>query len=109
MFTIKKYISVFLLAVFSAFIVPKELIHECFHHHETEDCGSSTPSEGLAISQVHKHCLLLDHASEPVVLTPIYFAFTQIGTRCCKPVATHQSHPSRFFEFTFLRGPPTIF
>lgn len=48
------FVSAFVLVVFSMYLVPHELVHALYDHHDTEHCDAH---EGeTAFSPVHIHC-----------------------------------------------------
>jgi hypothetical protein len=102
----QKYISVFLLAVISFFIVPKELIHE-FHHRDTEDilCMDACKDH---VSNVHDHCDVLQLNTPPLHHHVTGFSFHVVSlpfSFLIKNTTTYIA--DRAFSF-YLRGPPTL-
>lgn len=104
----KKHIAVFLLTLFSVYILPKELLHELCHHEGVEHCTTDVASDGLNFSTIHKHCLLLDHAPEPITYNNLTFDFAPLTFSFLVPV-THYHAPVVFsVEHAPLRGPPVV-
>jgi hypothetical protein len=62
-----KYIALFLLAIISAFIVPKELVHELYEHTDTVHSWNHNETGLPALEQEHQHCDLLNFN------VPLYF------------------------------------
>ena len=52
----KKYISVFLLLVFTWVILPPSFVHECFANHQDTECLPDHDHESAHVESLHKHC-----------------------------------------------------
>ena len=104
----KRHIAVFLLTLFSVYVLPKELLHELCHHEGLAHCTTDIASDELNFSTIHKHCLLLDHAPEPITYNNVTFAFAPLEFSFFAPV-NHYSAPVIFsVEHAPLRGPPVV-
>jgi hypothetical protein len=104
--TFQKYISVFLFAVISIFIIPKELIHE-FHHRDTVDvlCMDDCKDH---VSSLHDHCDVLQLNTPPLYHHVTGFSFLVVSlpfSFLIKNTATYIA--DRAFSF-YLRGPPAL-
>ena len=102
----QKHISVFLLAVISFFIVPKELIHE-FHHHDTVDAICMDDCKDY-ISNIHEHCDALQLNTPPLYHHVADFSFHFVSLPFSFLVKnTSADIANRAFSF-YLRGPPAL-
>jgi hypothetical protein len=65
--TYSKHIAIFLLAVISAFIVPKELVHAFYDHSDTVHAVSHSDTGLPVVENAHQHCDILNFN------VPLYF------------------------------------
>jgi hypothetical protein len=101
-----KHISLILLLAFSVYVLPKELVHEFFHH-DTEDAILTHGTE-TTVGNAHEHCDLLELNSPPFQQSVT--AFTFYVECCCFSYALQQDnfHPKDLTDRVYLRGPPMI-
>lgn len=101
-----KYISVFLLAVISAFIVPKELVHALYDHEDTVHSISHNETGLPEIENIHQHCDILNF-NVPLYFLTLNFYPAPFVTQCSKVI---QPAVEVFFSpaigLSPLRGPP---
>jgi len=105
-FTFQKLIALFLLAVISFFITPKEFIHE-LHHEDTTDAVCMDACKDH-IGNAHEHCDVLQLTTPPLYHAETVFSFHFISLAfsfLVKNTATYVAEPAFSFH---LRGPPSI-
>jgi hypothetical protein len=54
-----RFIATILLAAFSAYLVPEELVHACYGHEDTHEASCSTKEH--AVGTQHIHCDFLSY------------------------------------------------
>jgi hypothetical protein len=90
----------------SAFIVPKEMVHQFYGHTDTVHTFHHSESDLPTVENEHEHCEMLNFN------TPLYFFSVHFFSAGEKPTTIHLSENSkRFFcspDFRLfsLRGPP---
>jgi hypothetical protein len=102
----QKITGLFLLAVISFFITPKELIHE-LHHDDTIDAVCMDACKDH-ISAVHQHCDVLQLTTPPLYHQLLVFSFNFESfpfTFLIKSGTTYFT--DCVFSF-YLRGPPSV-
>ncbi len=105
--TFQKSIALFLLAVISFFITPKELIHELHHHEDSMDvlCMDACKDH---VSEQHQHCDVLQLTTPPLYHHVASFSFNVVSIPFSFLVKSTTSYVAdRAFSF-YLRGPPEI-
>jgi hypothetical protein len=75
---LRKYISFFLLAVSSLFIVPKGLVHELTSHVDSHD-ENHQAGAGLNFTTIHHHCEILQVYESPFHTSDPVFQFVATG------------------------------
>lgn len=103
-----KYISLFLLAVISFFIVPKEAFHELYGHEDTEHethrhCASAS---GINIEEEHQHCEILNFNVPLYCFSCSFFALHPDAAEAFYPIAGCSFNFTALFNLSLLRAPP---
>jgi len=104
---IRQLTSFFLLLLFLFSAVPKELIHEFFHEHESTDviCENGC---GDHLSVQHQHCELLQLTHPPLYCSVETFSFAGqelLFVQQLSGICDYHYHSS---PFLFFRGPPSL-
>lgn len=104
-----KYISLLLIIIIVFTVMPKDLIHEFFHHSENETCpGSILADSHEGIYEGHTHCALFDLKYQPALKKFLSI----INVSCATLIVCNEKIESFHFVFYnsyfFYRGPPTI-
>jgi len=109
MIFLKKYISTFLLLVFTWVVLPPSFVHEFFANHHDTECLTDHSPDTTQVESVHKHCDVFK------TITPLYDAPTL--TLFEKPVRRliaefHTPSDSFYFNSSLFtsnsRGPPVF-
>ena len=102
---VHKSIAVILLAVFSVYLIPKELVHAMYGHHDTVDVVVDAHA-GKAIGKHHLHCDFLFFEASLFTVTSTAacpFAGEHAFAFLLTPVEQPAICPTLFPS---LRGPP---
>ena len=104
---INKYFAVLLLAVMTAYSIPKELLHELHHHTDTVD-GFYKSDATKEIGTKHTHCDVF-HFEGPV----LFYSFNEntITDNFTPYIHTATFIEEYFYHTTydnFQRGPPCL-
>ena len=105
-YTFQKIIALFLLAVISFFITPKEFIHELHHKDTTDDICKDACKDH--IGNVHEHCDVLQLNSPPLYHCETVFSFHFISLSFSFLVENTEAYVAQSAFSFYLRGPPTI-
>jgi|ERR1041385_2330700 hypothetical protein len=104
---LRRFFSIFLLAIISFYSVPKELLHAFSSHHDTEDV-ICTDYCAHHFTNEHKHCEMLQLSVPPLHYSLQNFSFVLSGLLMIAPAEkTHEYHFS-LSPFLFFRGPPAL-
>jgi hypothetical protein len=104
----RRHISLILLAAFSLFLAPKELLHEFANHHDTEDkvCTDACTHH---LSKPHQHCEILQLVTPPFHQALSNFSFASSELLCFLSVESTSGYHFSGSPFLFFRGPPASF
>ncbi|MDQ3110922.1 MAG: hypothetical protein M3R17_13600 [Bacteroidota bacterium] len=101
-----RFIATILLAAFSAYLVPNELVHALYGHEDTHETACNTNEN--TVGEQHIHCSFLSY--EASLYTASSFTNCPVSFDCAfafiAPEAVHAG-----IRFTFcpsLRGPPAL-
>lgn len=101
-----KHIALFLLAVLSAFIVPKELVHEFYEHTDTVHTLEHNETDLPLLESQHQHCEILNFNVPLYFLSLNFFKvpILEIGTDLIQQVTEIFFAPH--IGLSCLRAPP---
>ena len=102
-----KYLALFLLAISSLFVLPKEIVHEFCDHHDTEDVAYAI-NHDISISAEHQHCEVLQIFYQPYSAFVVEYDFTTIVQDAILNTFYHPDLSSVVFSSPDIRGPPTV-
>ncbi|HTL80604.1 MAG TPA: hypothetical protein VL651_02805 [Bacteroidia bacterium] len=102
---IRTYISALLLACFSVFIIPNELVHALYGHEDTKHKAIAGAARSL--SEHHVHCSFLTYEA------PSFYFSSQLTIPVSSETAFNfqindaRSNFTSTPDYSFLRGPPS--
>lgn len=104
--SIHRLLAAILLVIFSAGVLPKELLHDLLYSHK-DDVHHACGKGELVITEKHNHCKFLSFEVTAFVSPePIYVAFAE-KEEYNKYVAYYDAtEPSTEAHYTCSRGPP---
>jgi len=103
-----KHIAIFLLAIISAFIVPKELVHAFYEHNDTIHSIHHSENGLPVIENEHQHCEILSFN------VPLYFLSLNFFKASEKPAIVYFSDKKEslfvdsHLRLSSVRGPPSV-
>jgi hypothetical protein len=103
---LQKITALLLLTAVAYLVSPKELIHNFFHAHETEDVICLDGSE-TSVSNLHQHCDYLQQSIPPLYHFPGTYNTLAESISFLKYSEHTLAYKYVSQRFLFLRGPPT--
>ncbi|MCX6352242.1 MAG: hypothetical protein NTX03_10320 [Bacteroidetes bacterium] len=110
MHTLRKHISLLLLAVFSVLLVPKEVVHGFVSHKGVVHHHIDLSKEGQAkhIDNTHQHCQLLNFQLSFYDVEKLEVSTTtKVKQTSYKEVCSHKIISLKV-SLSHLRGPPFV-
>lgn len=104
----RSYIAIFLLAVISLVIIPKEFIHALYDHEDTPHNVCQDHPKGAHIETQHHHCDLLQFQVPPFLAAFVDLDFEPGVTVIDIQLPAESICCSISFNLSRLRGPPSF-